>query len=121
MNFWWIRDVHASGSTASKAFQGPGTVTVSISLPVQGIQDHRFVVLYQRDDGETVALPQIIQHDESTMSGFYFRLRREALGPVALEITVERTGEGEEPPHVLEWYMLRGPDPPKEPGRGGTT
>ena len=114
----WMRYVEASGTLATKRFQGPGKVSTLMSLAtVQGIRDPRFVVSCQGEDGERVSLPHVIDRGGEVLSGFSFTIRREALGPSTLEVTVERTGHGEEPEHVFAWVILRGPDAPKEKRR----
>lgn len=102
------RDAIGSGSMSTPAFTGPGSTATSVELMAVPIASDPRTVLWMSIDGELAAPSPVIEHADGVLTGFTPRITRRWRS-LEIEVVVERTGPGEEPAHVVEFYVFSGP------------
>lgn len=103
---WLPRDALSVGSLFTPSFDGPGSAgrTVTLKLPIAW--DPR-TVLWTRVDGERVTPRYVIDRGDGVLSGFETHVTP-GTDSLEIRVEVERTGPGEEPGHLFEFYVFSG-------------
>lgn len=102
------RDAIASGSVSTPAFTGPGSAQASVELMTVPIAWDPRTVLWMSVDGELATPSPVIEHADGVLTGFTPRITRRWRS-LQIQVIVERTGPGDEPAHVVEFYVFAGP------------